>query len=498
MYPRLRIDATPRSLAATAIGLVRTRWHPPAITTPPTITITTPPALGRVGAAAAVAAGDNGGGSRDGLRALVGAEALVCMSVRSGFDLLLGCLASRRSDPAVPLPQSASNAAKGRPGPAAAWEAPPEVVLTTLTISAMPEIARANGYVVRVVDVDPHTLAPDAAQLAAVLSLATRAVVVAHLFGGRVDLAPVRAQLDAAYPTVAPTTATAVAALTTAPTTALTTPTAPTATPTPTPATPAHQPLLIEDVAQSYDGSSLTRDPHADIALYSFGPIKTATALGGAIVQVRDVSLREQLAADHAAWAPQPAAAVRRRLRGYTALAVLQRELPYTLLRAAVLAAGADFDQWCLARTRSFPAADPADLLHQLRRAPHPATLHALRHRLASYDPARITRRAEIGARVAAALPPNMYVLGGEQLRHTHWVLPIVVPAEAGDPEAFAAHLRAAGFDASTTGATSIAALAPGRAGSALERAVFIPVLPEYPERVVRRLERAVAAYQLA
>jgi dTDP-4-amino-4,6-dideoxygalactose transaminase len=48
--------------------------------------------------------------------------------------------------------------------------------------------------------------------------------------------------------------------------------------------------LIVEDCAQSFDGT-LRLPKDIDAALYSFGPIKVATALGGAVGLFRDPRL---------------------------------------------------------------------------------------------------------------------------------------------------------------------------------------------------------------
>ena len=45
---------------------------------------------------------------------------------------------------------------------------------------------------------------------------------------------------------------------------------------------------VIEDCAECFVGDRFIRGSHADLSLYSFGPIKTATALGGGVAVLRD------------------------------------------------------------------------------------------------------------------------------------------------------------------------------------------------------------------
>ncbi|MEY2882165.1 MAG: hypothetical protein RLZZ15_4545 [Verrucomicrobiota bacterium] len=91
------------------------------------------------------------------------ADALVCLSVRSGFDLFLGEMN---------------------------WTTGDEVLVTAITIPDMSRILREHGLVPVPVDLDPATLAPDPAALARAITPRTRAVLVAHLFGARLPLDP--------------------------------------------------------------------------------------------------------------------------------------------------------------------------------------------------------------------------------------------------------------------------------------------------------------------
>src|SRR5260370_17843047 len=49
--------------------------------------------------------------------------------------------------------------------------------------------------------------------------------------------------------------------------------------------------LVIEDCAQAFTGPDYTGHPETDVAMFSFGSIKTMTALGGALLRVKDSEL---------------------------------------------------------------------------------------------------------------------------------------------------------------------------------------------------------------
>ena len=149
-------------------------------------------------------------------------DGITCLSVRSALDLLLTALGLPARD---------------------------EVLISAITHPDMVRVIRLHGLVPVPVDVDPDTLGPVPRAMEAAMTGRSTAILVAHLFGARVDL-------DAAVEL-----------------------------------SRRHDLLLIEDCAQSIRGPTDSGDPWAHVSLFSFGTIKTATALGGALVRVSDVAL---------------------------------------------------------------------------------------------------------------------------------------------------------------------------------------------------------------
>lgn len=88
-------------------------------------------------------------------------EAFICLSVRSGFDILLQALA---------LPAGS------------------EVLVSAITIPDMGRIIRAHDLVPVPVDVDPATLEPLPESMEKAISPRSRAILVAHLFGAQLSL----------------------------------------------------------------------------------------------------------------------------------------------------------------------------------------------------------------------------------------------------------------------------------------------------------------------
>jgi hypothetical protein len=364
---------------------------------------------------------------RGGRAPLPPAGGLDCLSVRSGFHLLLCALG---------LP----------PGG--------EVVFSALTHPDLPRLVEHHGLVAVPADLDLDTLAPRPASLEAAISPRTRLVVVAHLFGGLVDLTPAAELARRAGA------------------------------------------LLVEDCAQAYAGPGQERDPLADVSMFSFGLLKTATAAGGARLLVRDERLLARMAAVQAGWPAQPEGAYRAKVARTAAFVAAGRPLPYGLLAGWHRVTGRDLDAWVNGAVRSFRAATGAELVGRLERRPCDSLARTIDRRLATFDAGRLARRAAAGEAAMALLPPGLRHPGDRMLRRTHWLFPVV----ADDPDALVAAARAAGFDAARAASNLHAVpappgrpdLAPSTAAGMLSRLVYLPMYPEIPERERRRLLTAV------
>src|SRR3546814_12368479 len=81
----------------------------------------------------------------------------------------------------------------------------------------------------------------------------TRAIVVAHLFGARLDLDPV---IELAH---------------------------------------SKGLVVFEDCAQAFDGQAYKGHPESEMAMFSFGPLTTASTLGGELIRVSDAGMRGEV-----------------------------------------------------------------------------------------------------------------------------------------------------------------------------------------------------------
>lgn len=292
-----------------------------------------------------------------------------------------------------------------------------EVLASAVTIQNMADIVAAHGLVLKPVDIDLATLAPTPEALEAAVGPQSRLFLLAHLYGVRAETMELAEVCH------------------------------------------RHGLLFVEDCAQAFDGV-LDAAPGTDVSLFSFGPIKAATALGGAVGLFADQSLGQPVEARLGAYHAMPVEWYLRRVTKHALLKLASAPALYSLVFKALR----DPEAAIGSAARGFK---PGDLLAQVRRAPPPILLSLLARRLANPPP----RRRHLAQALARHLPAGA-VPGSEAPRHGWWLFPVLVS----DPAAAIAALRELGLDA-TQGATSLRAFGPApNAERLIGQVVYVPL----------------------
>lgn len=355
----------------------------------------------------------------------VGSGGFVCLSVRSGLDLVLTELA---------LPGGS------------------EVLVSAVTIRDMVRIIEGHGLVPVPVDVDMDTLTLDLASLRAAIGPRAKVLLVAHLFGSRMDMAPVAAVAR------------------------------------------QHGLVLVEDCAQSFMADGYWGHPDSDVALTSFGPIKSASALGGAVARVSDPDLLRSLRKRQAGYPVRGRWWFFKRLARFSVVRALMYPLPLSVFRSACRAAGKSHDDVLGRSIRGF---GDSRLFEKIRHRPGYPLLALLARRLRHYGPAHIARRVATATAADAAMC-TVERPGRRAESHGHWVFPVLTH----DPEALAGRLWARGFDA-TRGRWSLYVVQEPehlpqqrarKAHDVMRRLLYVPVYPGLRSRHVRRLAQIVVS----
>ena len=270
-------------------------------------------------------------------------DTLACFSVRSGFDLLLQALSFPRDS---------------------------EILFSALNVKGMIKIARRHGLVPVPVDLDIPHMGPSLEALERAITPKTRAIVVAHLFGTRLDLDGV---VELAK---------------------------------------RHNLLILEDCAQAFDGHLYAGHPDSDVAMFSFGPLKTATALGGALLRIKDPGLLARMRQIQAGYPKQSRGAFLVRVLKFAGLKVITSRPVFAIIHRFFRAGGKDYEDSISNSVRGVAKLGSNKQLLGGTARPKIEIMagwipqNALRHRPGTAPPARRSRRA------AGHRQPDPHLLG--------------------------------------------------------------------------------------
>ena len=320
-----------------------------------------------------------------------------------------------------------------------------EIIFSALTVPDMVRIARSHGLIPVPADVDQQgTICPDS--LRSCLTPQTRMIVVAHLFGGQTLLDDI---LKIAR---------------------------------------EHQLLVVEDCAQSFQQAGEQGHEASDIAMFSFGPIKTATALGGAVVRISSPELCSRMKSILQTDPVQPCRSFAKRVIRFAVLKALTGRRAAAMFKSGCRWFGLDFDGLANASARGFTG---SDFRSQIRRQPSTALLRLLARRWKKYDYNRIDRRKQLGRsldeRIGNQHPPV----------HSYWVYPIFVTEKSGLCE----RLSSAGFDA--TGLSRMTVVSPTEpanipvgAQNHWDKVLFLPWYPELTDDALEKMSAIIAGHK--
>ncbi|MBT5123585.1 MAG: aminotransferase class V-fold PLP-dependent enzyme [Planctomycetaceae bacterium] len=326
-----------------------------------------------------------------------------------------------------------------------------EVIVSAMTIDGILKIIAEHGLVAVPVDLQFETLAPAPEDVEFAITDQTRLVLIAHLFGTQIDMQP--------YARI----------------------------------TQQHGLLLVEDCAQSFHGMPQGKSDVSDVAMYSFGPIKTATALGGAVLCIADGKLTKKMAQIQQAYPTQSTMAYFKRVVKYGFLKILSYRLPITAFIAVLRMLGKDYSEILKKSVKGFPT---DKLFSRIRQQPCQALLSVLKRRITSFEERRLERHCELGELLCDHLSQRYDLPGSAAATNYFWVFPV----ETDNPSETIQYLRAYGFDADQRGSMVKVPTVPALQGEAvqsisttdriLDNAVFLPIYPAMSQQAINQLAK--------
>lgn len=349
-----------------------------------------------------------------------------CLSVRSGWDLLLD---------ALDLPKGS------------------EVLMSAMTIPDMAAIVEAHGLVPVPLELDLATAAPALETLRQAFTPKSQIVLIAHLFGSRINLNP---HIEMAR---------------------------------------ERGLMFVEDCAQAYVGPQFAGHSLADVSLFSFGNIKTNTALGGGVLHLRDADLYRKMTDRQAQYPVQSRSGYARRILKDSSLKLLSLYPMFSMFTRTCRLMGIDPGTMLNRSVRGFTGTWGVE---QFRIQPSVPLLALMARRLQRPDLEHIERQREWGERLDEQIQSATTCPGRDATNHHYWVFPIL----ADSPHDLIAFLYEQGFDATQGESMKIVkrpedspAQQPVTAQEVLNRMVYVPMYPELTEKAVDRLAEVLLQY---
>ncbi len=320
------------------------------------------------------------------------------------------------------------------------WQAGEEILFSALNVKGMVNIVKRHGLVPVPIDLDFDDMAPRLDLIEQAITDKTRAILVAHLFGALYDLDPL---IEIAR---------------------------------------RHNLMVIEDCAQCFDGLGYTGHQAADVAMFSFGPLKTATALGGALVRVKDPEIRHKMQRIQSAYPVQSHRVYFVRILKFAALKIATTRLVMGLIYKIFALFNKDYED---AFGNSVRGVAKLGSAAKLRFQPNSALLAMIMRRLTKWKDGALEARTRTAKKLLNYLGDRVPVPAKQNSVHTYWAFSIVVR----EPKPLIRTLRRAGFDAANLPKSQAVEppadrpeLLPAVARDTLQHLVVLPCHPGMPD----------------
>ena len=320
-----------------------------------------------------------------------------------------------------------------------------EVIVSGINIPDMARILEHHGLSIVPVDLNLQTLEIHTDELQEAITPKTRIVLVAHLFGARMEMEPIFKITDQ-FPQI----------------------------------------LVAEDCAQAFSGTDDYRGHNrSDISLFSFGSIKTAPAFGGAMGRLRDPDQRQAMHDILCSYKPQPVSYFAKRTLKHGCIMALTHRWTYSLFVWICRLLNVDFDKYIVSAIRGFKG---GNLIQLLRQQPALPQLAFLRRRLRHYRRVHLDGRCHAGNHLNHQLPASLRSAGFRNPHHTWWLFPVSVKNKS----ELVQELQTIGFDA-TASSSQLCAMTGGydpapECANFIEGAVFLPVYGGIPDQTLDRM----------
>jgi hypothetical protein len=257
-----------------------------------------------------------------------------------------------------------------------------EILMTAINIPDMVCILEHHGLSIVPIDIDLGTLSPRYEDMKSLVTPRTVAILSAHIYGRWTNMDDI---IKVAQ---------------------------------------EHQLFVLEDCAESFSGLSNLGHPQSDLTFFSFGAIKYATAMGGAIVKVRDPEMLQKMRTKLLSYPIFCESDYVERLFRYSIVMFLANNPLVTKVSVRFMHYfGIDYKETIVSLLRGFPG----NIIKKVRHQPSTSMLRMMLHKLRQFDAKEHAQAKVNGDFVLDSLFQDILIPGCNADTMNYWLFPILV-----------------------------------------------------------------------
>ena len=328
-----------------------------------------------------------------------------------------------------------------------------EVIFSAVNVKGMVKVVTELGLVPVPVDISFGDMSPSAKLLEAAITPRSKVFIAAHLFG-------TRSQLDDIFKLAR-----------------------------------AWGLVTVEDCAQAFNGRSYAGANEADAVMFSFGPIKTATALGGALLRVKKPELLARMRKLQGAYPVQTDKKQLKRLVSAAGLKIVSSPRVLDFVYRYYKKRGRNYEEELADKVRDVaPLKQKGGLQYQ----PSASLLWMMNRRIRQLSEGDLSLRTDKGRRLAELLKGIATLPGQSAQHHDYWLFTMV----AERPDALLSALREEGFDVGGLPRSQYIAapkdrpdLEPAMAAGMMRDLIVVPCYEAMPDSELARQAGVIKRY---
>lgn len=252
-----------------------------------------------------------------------------------------------------------------------------EIIIYSMNIPDVFRIFKDHNIKLVPIQFSSDTLQIDIQELSSKITPNTKAIYTTHLFGGHVDITPLKKVCD------------------------------------------DHSLLLIEDSAQYFDGTYQSQI--SDIRMFSFGTLKACTCLGGGIIEIKDAQLKAKVQKLYKKYPIASNLQFLKKLVKISCIKIVSHRTILSIVYALCKLFNYNPDNFLYKLTKGFPT----DTFYEaIQKQPSKLLLKLMATKIPKYHKTLHLEDRNILEQIHRQYP----VIGFNAQNHNFWMTPVMVP----------------------------------------------------------------------